>query len=93
MVCIMTYIHLQKTLRFAVGGLLIGFAKQNSPKVRTNSESGMIIPFRQGIQGKMNQKTKKRRLVQIQCIKNNPVKSDKTYVQIFKCHFDPFAVE
>ena len=21
---------------------------------------------------------------------NNPVKSDKTHVQIFKCHFDPF---
>ena len=21
---------------------------------------------------------------------NNPVKSDEAYVQIFKCHFDPF---
>ena len=26
-------------------------------------------------------------------IKNNPVKSDKTYVQIFKCHFDPFSIK
>ena len=36
-------------LRFAVGGLLIGFAKSNSPKARKVSESGRIIPFRQGV--------------------------------------------
>ena len=34
-------------LQFAVGGLLIGFAKSNSPKARKVSESGRIIPFRQ----------------------------------------------
>ena len=33
----------------AVGGLLIGFAKSNSPKARKISESGRIMPFRQGI--------------------------------------------
>ena len=35
--------------RLAVGGLLIGFSKSISPKVRKISESGRIMPFRQGI--------------------------------------------
>ena len=31
---------------FVVGGLLIGFSKSNSPKVRKMSESGKIIPLK-----------------------------------------------
>ena len=36
-------------IRFAVGGLLIGFTKTNSPKVQKTSESGWIMPLRQRI--------------------------------------------
>ena len=53
------------------------------------SESGRIMPLRQRILGKINKKksgtdTKS---------ENNNVKSDETYVQIFKCHFDPFFMK
>ena len=51
---------------FVVGGLLIGFSKSNSPKVRRMSESGRIIPLKKRIWGKLNWKTKKRRVVHIQ---------------------------
>ena len=80
-------------LRFAVGGLLIGFAMSNSPIRRKISESGRIMPYRQGIQGKMNQKTKKRfRYNTDTMTKKNPVKSDDTLVQIFKYHVDLFWI-
>ena len=36
---------------FVVGGLLIGFSKSNSPKVRKMSESGRIIPLKKRIWG------------------------------------------
>ena len=41
-------------LRFAVGGLLIGFPKSNAPKVRQISESGRIMPLKQRIFGEIN---------------------------------------
>ena len=39
----------QCTIAIRRGGLLIGFAKSNSPKARQIRESGRIMPFRQGI--------------------------------------------
>ena len=54
------------SLQFAVGGLLIGLSKSNSPGVQNASESGWIMPLRQEISGKMNLKMNKRRLVKIQ---------------------------
>ena len=51
-------------LQFAVGGLLIGFTKTNSPQAQNTSESGWIMPLRQEIYGHM--KTNKRKLTQIQ---------------------------
>ena len=48
-VCLICLSMSNAQLRFTVGGLLIGFAKSNSPKARKISESGRIIPFRQGI--------------------------------------------
>ena len=50
---------------FVVGGLLIGFSKSNSPKVRKMSESGRIIPLKKRIWGYRNKKTKKIRLVRL----------------------------
>ena len=41
-------------LRFAVGGLLLGFPKSNAPKIRKVCESGRIMPLKQRILGKIN---------------------------------------
>ena len=53
------------------------------------SETGRIMPLRQRFLDKINQNKKKSGTDTKS--ENNLVKSDETYVQIFKCYFDPFS--